>query len=63
MTFILYSISAFCVISGLIFFFGSAVGVVRFPDFYTRMQAAGKGDTLSTILRWTAMATTTFPAS
>ena len=35
---------------GLIFFFGSAVGMVRFPDFYTRMHAAGKGDTLSTML-------------
>lgn len=23
-----------------------AVGVVRFPDFYTRLHAAGKGDTL-----------------
>ena len=35
---------------GLAFFFGSAVGMVRFPDFYTRMHAAGKGDTLSTML-------------
>ena len=37
-------------ILGLAFFFGSAVGMVRFPDFYTRMHAAGKGDTLSTML-------------
>ena len=37
-------------ILGLIFFLGSAVGMVRFPDFYTRMHAAGKGDTLSTML-------------
>ncbi|MBD36826.1 MAG: hypothetical protein CMI28_01960 [Opitutae bacterium] len=36
--------------SGLIFFLGSAVGMLRFPDFYTRMHAAGKGDTLSTML-------------
>lgn len=35
---------------GLIFFLGTAVGMVRFPDFYTRMHAAGKGDTLSTML-------------
>ena len=35
---------------GLIFFLGAAVGMVRFPDFYTRMHAAGKGDTLSTML-------------
>ncbi|MBT3668160.1 MAG: monovalent cation/H(+) antiporter subunit G [Opitutae bacterium] len=37
-------------IIGLIFFFGSAVGMIRFPDFYSRMHAAGKGDTLSTML-------------
>ena len=35
---------------GLFFFFGTIVGVLRFPDFYTRMHAAGKGDTLSTLL-------------
>jgi len=35
---------------GVVFFLGSAVGVVRFPDFYTRMHAAGKGDTLSSLL-------------
>ena len=35
---------------GLVFFLGAAVGMVRFPDFYTRMHAAGKGDTLSTML-------------
>ena len=35
---------------GLIFFLGTAVGMIRFPDFYTRMHAAGKGDTLSTML-------------
>ena len=37
-------------ILGLVFFLGSAVGMLRFPDFYTRMHAAGKGDTLSTML-------------
>ncbi|MDA1353465.1 MAG: monovalent cation/H(+) antiporter subunit G [bacterium] len=35
---------------GLVFFLGTAVGLLRFPDFYTRMHAAGKGDTLSTLL-------------
>ena len=35
---------------GLVFFLGTAVGMIRFPDFYTRMHAAGKGDTLSTML-------------
>jgi len=35
---------------GFLFFIGVTVGLLRFPDFYTRMHAAGKGDTLSTIL-------------
>ena len=35
---------------GFLFFLGAAVGLYRFPDFYTRMHAAGKGDTLSSLL-------------
>lgn len=41
---------------GLFFFFGTAVGLIRFPDFYTRMHAAGKGDTLSSVLLLTGLA-------
>ena len=37
-------------VTGLLFFFATSVGVLRFPDFFTRLHAAGKGDTLSTIL-------------
>ena len=36
--------------AGLFFFFATTVGVLRFPDFYSRMHAAGKGDTLSSLL-------------
>jgi multicomponent Na+:H+ antiporter subunit G len=36
--------------AGILFFFGTINGLLRFPDFYTRMHAAGKGDTLSTVL-------------
>ncbi|MGK0189746.1 MAG: multicomponent Na+:H+ antiporter subunit G [Verrucomicrobiales bacterium] len=43
-------ISVALICAGLVFFLGAAVGLVRFPDFYTRMHAAGKGDTLSTIM-------------
>lgn len=43
-------IAIFLIVSGLVFFLGAAVGLVRFPDFYTRMHAAGKGDTLSSLL-------------
>jgi len=35
---------------GLFFFFGTTVGLLRFPDFYSRTHAAGKGDTLSVAL-------------
>ena len=40
----------FLITVGLIFFLGTSIGLLRFPDFYTRMHAAGKGDTLSTVL-------------
>lgn len=43
-------------IIGLFFFFGTSVGLIRFPDFYSRMHAAGKGDTLSTVLLLTGLA-------
>jgi multicomponent Na+:H+ antiporter subunit G len=35
---------------GLFFFFATTVGLLRFPGFYARMHAAGKGDTLSSLL-------------
>ena len=35
---------------GALFFLGSTIGIIRFPDFYCRIHAAGKGDTLSTLL-------------
>lgn len=35
---------------GVFFFVSVVVGIVRFPDFYTRSHAASKGDTLSTLL-------------
>lgn len=37
-------------LSGVLLFFATTVGIIRFPDFYTRMHAAGKGDTLSSLL-------------
>ena len=38
------------IILGILFFLGGVIGLLRFPDFYTRMHAAGKGDTLSTVM-------------
>ena len=42
--------SILLIVGGLLFFFGAVIGILRFPDFYTRMHAAGKGDTLSSFL-------------
>jgi len=50
MTTLMILVSVVLVVAGLFFFFGASVGLIRFPDFYTRMHAAGKGDTLSTLL-------------
>ena len=47
---ILDIISILFLFAGLAFFLGASVGLLRFPDFYTRMHAAGKGDTLSTLM-------------
>ncbi|QXD25002.1 monovalent cation/H(+) antiporter subunit G [Opitutia bacterium ISCC 51] len=52
---ILNAICIFLVSTGIIFFLGGAVGVLRFPDFYTRMHAAGKGDTCSMLLILTGL--------
>ena len=35
---------------GAFFLFMGAIGLVRFPDFYARMHAAGKCDTLGVLL-------------
>jgi multicomponent Na+:H+ antiporter subunit G len=43
-------ISSALILSGFFFFFATTVGILRFPDFYSRMHAAGKGDTLSSSL-------------
>ncbi|MGE0493974.1 MAG: monovalent cation/H(+) antiporter subunit G [Vulcanimicrobiota bacterium] len=41
---------------GLLFFLGTVLGVMRLPDFYTRMHGAAKGDTLSSMLLLSAFA-------
>jgi len=41
---------------GLLFFAGGTVGIIRFPDFYTRLHAAGKLDTMGLLMSMIAMA-------
>ena len=38
------------ILGGIFFLALGAVGLIRFPDFYTRMHAAGKCDTLGSLL-------------
>lgn len=38
--------SAGLMIAGVVFVLAGAIGVIRLPDFYTRMHAAGVTDTL-----------------
>jgi multicomponent Na+:H+ antiporter subunit G len=40
----------FLLICGLVFFTGGAVGILRFPDFYSRLHPAGKLDTMASLL-------------
>jgi multicomponent Na+:H+ antiporter subunit G len=47
---IITTASVVLILAGIFFFVGAAVGLLRFPDFYVRMHAAGKGDTLSSLL-------------
>jgi multicomponent Na+:H+ antiporter subunit G len=47
---------AVVLILGLAFFLGGTVGILRFPDFYTRLHAAGKLDTLGSLLAMIALA-------
>jgi len=46
----------FLIIFGLIFFTGGAVGILRFPDFYSRLHPAGKLDTGGGFLIMVALA-------
>ncbi len=43
-------LSALFLLGGTFFFFTATVGVLRFPDFFTRLHATGKGDTLAVLL-------------
>ncbi len=46
----------FLLVSGLFFFFAGAVGILRFPDFYSRLHPAGKLDTMGLFTTMMAMA-------
>ena len=41
---------------GLLFFIGGSVGIIRFPDFYSRLHSAGKLDTSGLLMTMLAVA-------
>lgn len=43
-------IAQLCLLAGTFLIVSGGVGVLRFPDFYTRMHAAGITETLATVL-------------
>jgi multicomponent Na+:H+ antiporter subunit G len=43
-------------ICGLVFYTGGAVGIIRFPDFYSRLHPAGKLDTAGLVTTMGALA-------
>jgi len=49
-------ISIVLISGGLLFFFGGGVGIIRFPDFYSRLHPAGKLDTAGLFLCMSGMA-------
>jgi multicomponent Na+:H+ antiporter subunit G len=42
--------------SGLLFLTGGSIGILRFPDFYSRLHPAGKLDTAGQFLAMSAIA-------
>lgn len=44
------AIAALFMLGGLVFFIGSAIGMLRLPDFYTRIHASGNSETLGSML-------------
>lgn len=49
-------IASALLICGLFLFITATIGLLRFPDFFTRLHATGKGDTLAVLLCLSGMA-------
>jgi multicomponent Na+:H+ antiporter subunit G len=43
-------IAILLICAGTFFYLTGTIGLLRFPDFYSRMHATGKSDTLGTLL-------------
>lgn len=53
---ILSILAIFFLSIGMFFFFAGTVGILRLPDFYSRLHAAGKCDSLAAVLMITGIA-------
>ena len=49
-------VAVLLLVAGLVFFTGGGGGIIRFPDFYTRLHPAGKLDTFGSLLMMAGMA-------
>ena len=49
-------ISILLMVAGFFFFTTATLGLLRFPDFFARLHATGKGDTLAVLLSLTGLA-------
>ena len=49
-------LSILFILGGLFFFTAATIGLIRFPDFFTRLHATGKGDTLAVFLSLVGLA-------
>ena len=47
---IYHELSAVFIAAGTIFLIVAAIGVIKFPDFYSRLHASGVGETLGAML-------------
>ena len=48
-------IAIILMLGGAVFFCGSAIGMLRLPDFYTRMHASGNSETLGCMLSFAGL--------
>ena len=49
-------LAAVFIVLGLIVFTGGSIGILRFPDFYSRLHPAGKLDSMGLLMTMTGMA-------
>ena len=49
-------LAAIFIVLGLFFFTGGSIGILRFPDFYSRLHPAGKLDSMGLLMTMTGMA-------